>query len=228
MLQQVDTQLFYWVNRHNNAVLDTLLWTLSQSWSWAVVLGLVLLCFVGGNVRFAGRRAVHRSGAPDTLFDASSATADSRFRLWRAVVVLVLGVVLCFLLSARISVVCFKDVFCRLRPCHALDDVRMYRTSCGGLYGFVSSHAANVFSLALFLSLFYRRLPCSPRRGLVVFLLFAWAFGVGYSRPDLGKHYPGDVLCGALLGLLVGTVVYVGLFFLYRGVFYKHWRRIRS
>lgn len=117
------------------------------------------------------------------------------------------GIALCFLLSDRISVLCFKDVFCRPRPCHVLGEVNMFRTSCGGAYGFVSSHAANVFSLALFLSLRYWK-GLKPQ-WLLPTLLFLWAVVVGYSRPYLGKHYPGDVLCGALLGLAVGAVVFL-------------------
>lgn len=117
--------------------------------------------------------------------------------------IVLLGIGLCFLLSDRISVLCFKDTFQRLRPCQTLEGVRMFRTSCGGLYGFVSSHAANVFSLALFLSLRYRQ------NRLVPTMLFVWAAVVCYSRPYLGKHYPGDVVCGALLGLCIGIVVYL-------------------
>lgn len=117
-----------------------------------------------------------------------------------------MGILLCFLLSDRISVLCFKDVFQRLRPCQSLEDVRMFRTSCGGLYGFVSSHAANVFALALFLSLRFRKRGVHP--WLFTTLMFLWAAVVGYSRPYLGKHYPGDVVCGALVGLIIGLVVY--------------------
>ena len=117
-----------------------------------------------------------------------------------------IGIVLCFLLSDRISVMVFKDVFCRLRPCHALDSVRMYNTSCGGLYGFVSSHAANVCALAMFFTLRYRK-KLQPRWVLPV-LMFGWAALVCYSRPYLGKHYPGDVVCGGLLGIVVGTIVF--------------------
>ena len=120
--------------------------------------------------------------------------------------VVMIGIVLCFLLSDRISVMVFKDVFCRLRPCHALDSVRMYNTSCGGLYGFVSSHAANVCALAMFFALRYRK-KLQPRWVLPV-LMFAWAALVCYSRPYLGKHYPGDVVCGGLLGIVVGTIVF--------------------
>ena len=119
------------------------------------------------------------------------------------------GIGLCFLLSDRISVVCFKDVFCRLRPCNALEGVRMFRTSCGGLYGFVSSHAANVFALAMFLSLRFRN---KGHHGwMFTLLIFLWAIVVCYSRPYLGKHYPGDVVCGAALGLCIGAVVYFAI-----------------
>ena len=179
---EFDTTVFHWINSHNAPWLDWLLWAASQPWSWAVVLtaAIVALCH----------------GRPPAVW------------LWTLA-----GIGLCFLLADRISVLCFKDVFCRLRPCHALEGVRMFRTSCGGQYGFVSSHAANVFALALFLSLRRKRdrRPVASTRltnhGFQV-LLILWACLVGYSRPYLGKHYPGDVLCGALLGLLIGTAVF--------------------
>ena len=31
---------------------------------------------------------------------------------------------------------------------------------------------------------------------------------VGYTRIYLGVHYPGDVICGSLLGALIGWSVY--------------------
>lgn len=177
-LSQLDTQLFFWINQHYNTFLDWTLWTASQAWCWAVVLVLTF-CLL-------------------TL-------RNEPHRWW----VVLLGVAFCFLFSDRISVLCFKDVFCRLRPCHALEGVRMFRTSCGGAYGFVSSHAANAFSLAMFLTLRYRKNIRYPQRAwLTSCLLFLWALVVCYSRPYLGKHYPGDVVCGALLGLLVGTAVF--------------------
>ena len=94
----------------------------------------------------------------------------------------------------------------------------MFRTSCGGMYGFVSSHAANVFSLAIFLTLRYlkslsqRTAPVhkhSSRHHLLFpSLIFLWALVVCYSRPYLGKHYPGDIICGAILGIIIGTAIF--------------------
>ena len=39
-LKEVDTQWFLWINSHHNTVLDWVLWTLSQHWSWAIVMVL--------------------------------------------------------------------------------------------------------------------------------------------------------------------------------------------
>lgn len=179
-LNRWDTSLFWFINSHHCAASDWLLWTVSQGWAWIPVLAV------------AYGAVCHRVG----------------LRRWWLVL---LGVGLCFLLSDRITVMAFKEVVCRLRPCHALEGVRMYHTHCGGLYGFVSSHAANATSVALFLSLIYKQASPSDGRWksrLFACLMALWVVLVGYSRPYLGKHYPGDVLCGTLVGLGIGALVY--------------------
>lgn len=116
--------------------------------------------------------------------------------------VVLLAAVLCFLLADQGSVHLLKETVCRLRPCHALDNVRMFRTHCGGQYGFVSSHAANSFALVTLLWMRYRK---SCRWGMALMVL--WALATCYSRAYLGKHYPGDLVCGALFGIAVGLLV---------------------
>lgn len=125
-------------------------------------------------------------------------------RWWIAVA----GVALCFLLADQGSVLLFKNTVCRLRPCHALDSVRMFRTSCGGQYGFVSSHAANAFAIVSFLWLRYRH-HRSRLTSYSLAALLLWGLSTCYSRAYLGKHYPGDLLCGAIFGITIGLVVWL-------------------
>ena len=38
--------------------------------------------------------------------------------------------------------------------------------------------------------------------------MILWASVIGYSRIYLGVHYPGDVICGSILGAFIGLGVY--------------------
>src|SRR5699024_2997189 len=72
----------------------------------------------------------------------------------------------------------------------------------GGMFGFVSGHATNCFALFIFLSMIL-----APNFKWGRYILFAWAILVSYSRIYVGVHYPGDVVCGALLGSIIGLVL---------------------
>lgn len=99
----------------------------------------------------------------------------------------------------------FKRSVGRYRPCHNLElqDVVHVVDGCGGKYGFVSSHAANTFALAMFLSLLLRR-----RRKYFPYFIFPWAILVSYSRIYIGVHYPADLAAGGLLGILLAIIIY--------------------
>lgn len=115
-------------------------------------------------------------------------------------VMLAVTIVICDRISSGI----FKPVFKRFRPTqnpefmYLVDIVNGYR---GGKFGFISSHAANTFGLLTFTSLIFRK-----REYTLAFLL--WAVLSCYSRIYLGVHYLGDVICGATLGIISGSLVY--------------------
>jgi undecaprenyl-diphosphatase len=99
-----------------------------------------------------------------------------------------------------------KPLVQRLRPCHnplIAHLVHLSSKGCGGQYGFVSSHAANAFALATYLGLLFYNI-----RRWLTWLMFGWAFLVGYSRIYVGVHYPGDVIVAAAIGILLGIIVH--------------------
>ena len=98
------------------------------------------------------------------------------------------------------SVQLFKEIFQRARPCHLLEEIRVVN-GCGGPFGFVSSHAANSFSIAFFISLLLRKYWWFVN-------LFSWAVLIGFSRIYLGVHYPFDILGGMFWGLFVSLLTY--------------------
>lgn len=177
-LNSFDTQLFYLVNHHHCTVMDWVMWIFSSRWSWLVI---IVAAYLFTTIKREPRR-------------------------WWLVLA---GIALCFLLADQGSVQLFKNTVCRLRPCHALPDVHMFREGCGGQYGFISSHAANAFAIATFFWLRYRRWTGYSRgKALIVpACMIAWACLTSYSRAYLGKHYPGDLICGALFGIIMGLLV---------------------
>lgn len=113
-----------------------------------------------------------------------------------------LAVAVVVLCSDQLSSHICKPLFHRLRPCFNPDLeglVHLPKGLPGGRYGFVSSHAANTFSVATFLTLAFRK-----RYRWIGWLLYGWAFIASYSRIYVGVHYPGDILVGAVLGGVIG------------------------
>lgn len=97
-----------------------------------------------------------------------------------------------------------KPLVERYRPSH--DSVLQYMVHLvngysGGRFGFASSHAANTFALATFLSLVIRNRFMS-------WTLFIWAAINCYSRIYCGVHFVGDIVCGALIGVIFAAIAY--------------------
>lgn len=94
----------------------------------------------------------------------------------------------------------FKDGIMRLRPCHDPELIPLMRTvTCGGKFGFFSSHASNTFFVASFMTFLL-----SGKNPVLPYVLFIWAGFVSYSRIYLGVHFPMDIVMGAATGFLLG------------------------
>lgn len=178
IIKDYDTQLFLFLNSKHNAFFDNLMFWLSNKYTWI----------------------------PLYLFFSYLVYKQVGKRIW----LVVLAAALLILLSDQISVHAFKNVFLRYRPCHNLliqSQVHL-NDGCGGIYGFVSSHAANTFALAMFLGLFFRK-----KINYFGTFIFLWAAIVSYSRIYNGVHYPADIAVGAIVGMGIGVAVYKLYFF---------------
>jgi undecaprenyl-diphosphatase len=126
---------------------------------------------------------------------------------WKGLSFYILGAIACIALADLISFRLIKNIVQRYRPSHNLeikDQLHYFIQSngkvyLGGLYGFVSSHAANFFALFTFTALFlgneYKKWSC---------FFFICCLLIVYSRIYLGAHYPSDIVGGAILGCVLG------------------------
>lgn len=108
--------------------------------------------------------------------------------------ILVIAIIFADYSSAQV----LKPFFQRLRPSHELIDGIRLLVPKGGKYGFVSSHAANIFAAATVLSYFYIKYKK---------LFFTIAVLVAFSRVYVGVHYPADIFFGSLLGYGLAWIV---------------------
>lgn len=98
----------------------------------------------------------------------------------------------------------FKPILMRERPCYDehLKDVIRNIIGCGGRYGLPSSHASNHFGIASFWFL-----SISWMSNRKWYWLWIWAFLICYAQVYVGKHFPGDIIFGAIFGSMVGALI---------------------
>jgi undecaprenyl-diphosphatase len=97
----------------------------------------------------------------------------------------------------------FKYSFERLRPCSNPEIntiIRVVKSSA--TFSFFSGHAATSMATMMFL---YQVLRTYYKHS---YLIFLWSLIFAYSRIYLGLHYPLDILCGFLFGILFGFVIF--------------------
>lgn len=171
---ELDTSLFLWLNAFHNSFFDDVMYWVSHKFLWVPF--YAFLAFL----------LVKNYG-------------------WKKSIILVGLVIITFAITNTISTEVFKKGLERLRPCHHPEIaslVHIVDGHCGGQFGFFSSHASNVFGLAMLFSFFL-----SNKVRKFTLFIFGWAFLVAYSRIYLGVHYPLDIFCGAIFGVFTAWLV---------------------
>lgn len=126
-------------------------------------------------------------------------------RSWKVIVAMTISLALAVALTDQTCATIIRPVVERMRPSNLLNPLSDYTQIVdgyrGGNYGFPSCHAANSFTLAVFMLL-------AVRRRLFSIFIISWAILNSYSRIYLGVHYPGDLLVGAIIGSIIGFFCY--------------------
>ncbi|MFM7401944.1 MAG: phosphatase PAP2 family protein [Bacteroidota bacterium] len=112
-----------------------------------------------------------------------------------------LGLILSVGLADFTSGTLIKKNVQRVRPCNdpSMETMIIERVPCGSGYSFTSNHSANHFAIASFLIVLFGHTGRAFRYAAVL-----WAGSIAFSQVYVGVHYPLDVACGALLGILIG------------------------
>ena len=172
-LNSTDTQLFLFLNGMHNIFFDPIMYWFSDKLIW-VPMYLLIAFFIVKHYKIEG-----------------------------VVMLLFVGVVIA--LCDQTASTLIKNAVLRFRPSHEptlAGLVHLSKAGAGGMYGFVSSHAANAFGLATFLYF-----VLDKYFNILKYWLFIWAVLVSYSRIYNGVHYPGDVLVAAFIGAFIGWAI---------------------
>lgn len=179
---EIDRHILLAIHSSNNMFLDNLMFIATSGWTWIAMYIALLYLVIKNNATMAQ--------------------------------ILLLTGFTCFCIAFCVGVPngIAKPFVERLRPLN--DPMIKYALDLPAdvtdrTYSFFSTHAANTFGLAVFLSLVVKN-------RLFTTFMITWSLLMAYTRLHLGFHYPGDVLAGLSWGGIVATISYL----LYR-YFYK-------
>ena len=190
-LIHIDQQWLLAINGWHSEWADMLMWYISKSTTWlplyALLVGLI----------------VYRFGILSPSLCREGRRGSSLLR----VLIILAGFAVAVGVSDFVSSGIIKPWVCRLRPTHEPELaglIHLVNGYTGGLYGFVSSHAANTMACALLFALLYRNKYATV--GLML-----WVALNCYSRMYLGVHYPADIIGGLAIGSMMATRTYGGV-----------------
>ncbi len=199
-LLSLDQQWLVAINQCHAPWADVLMWIISAKWTWIPLYAVLIGCVVW-------RYRTYRSSAGSVVARIAKVlhVSTESGKGCIACVLVLLSFAIAVGAADYISSGIIKHAVCRLRPTHEpslegmLHIVNGYR---GGMYGFVSSHAANTMACGLLFSLLWKN-------RIATCGLMLWVAMNCYSRMYLGVHYPLDILGGLMVGGIVAVVVYL-------------------
>jgi undecaprenyl-diphosphatase len=185
-IQALDIQLLLFINHKTaNASFDVLMPALSQQGYLLVIPFLLAMLARGMN----------------------QPHPDKKDKTYLASAVWAILVACCAAYLAGWVEDCMKDAVARVRPCRAIDGIRLV-LPCPKSYSMPSGHAISSFAFAA--PLYYLTRDYVLLLGRIYPLILAAL--IAFSRVYLGVHYPADVIVGAILGTAIG----MALSFLYQ------------
>ena len=174
MFQEIDLALLHFFNGSQSAIFDQFILTLTNGLTW-IPLYIALFVMVLKN-------------------------NESMSQIFIIIGCCAMGVIF----SAGVDDLLVKPLVGRPRPAqdlaikYTIDTALGYRESG---FSFFSAHAANTFTLAIYMIFLVRN------RAFTIAMTL-WSLLNCYTRLYLGVHYPSDILCGLLFGTAVGSVAY--------------------
>jgi len=173
ILKKIDERLFFFINGKHSELSDNLATLASNKLSW-IPLYLVVLIFL--------------------------------YKKFKNKIYAILPLVALLILTSDQLSRLIKNIVQRYRPCHNIEFknvVHLVNNDCGGIYGFVSSHAANSMALSLFIIMLF-----GIKNKAIMITMFIYCALVSLSRIMLGRHYPLDIAGGWIVGIVSSLFIY--------------------
>ncbi len=123
----------------------------------------------------------------------------------RGTIITIITIAVLITISDQLSNL-FKNVlFMRPRPCQieGVGEFTRYIAERCGRHGYFSAHASTSMGVA-----FFTGLALQKKLKYIFPFMVLWSIVFSYSRIYIGVHYPGDIITGMVIGILLGVGTY--------------------